>query len=556
MYNGFKRTRAHASVVNFWRQKMAKYKFNTFGVMLDMSRNSVMNLPSLKDFMRLIKKMGYNCVFLYTEDTYEIDEPYFGYLRGRYSKAEMKEIDEFASSIGIEVIPCIQTLAHLKTYLRWCKVPGDCDDILLTDDSKTYELIDKMLASLSECFKTRRIHIGMDEAHMLGRGRHLDIHGYESSISVIKRHLTRVIELTKKYGYTPMLWSDMFFRSWNNGKYTIPKQTLPAEVIDAFNKEVIPVYWDYYNNNKQAYSDMMYNHSQLSDKTWFAGGVWGWGGLVPFNELSINNMIPAIDACREHKVKDVFITLWGDDGGECSHFAEIPGLYSIIEHAKGNTDEKKSREKFKRIFGLDYEDFLAIDIPNQLTEEKKIANPSKYMLYSDPFAGFLDYTVTFGMGQKYADYAKKLSEISKKSRKFGYIFKTEALLCSVLEIKYELGAKTREAYQSGNKEALATLLGDYTETVRRIKAFYKALAYAWHRDYKPNGFEVQQIRIGGLMQRIEGCRERLNMYIKGEIDKIEELEEEILPVYRNSIKGEPVYFNHVPKASSVNVTYF
>ena len=40
------------------------------------------------DNMSLIKKIGYNCVFLYTEDTYEIDEPFFGYLRGNYrSKA-------------------------------------------------------------------------------------------------------------------------------------------------------------------------------------------------------------------------------------------------------------------------------------------------------------------------------------------------------------------------------------------------------------------------------------------------------------------------------------
>ena len=534
---------------------MAKTSFNSLGVMIDMSRNSVMNLPALKSFMKTIKKIGYNCVFLYTEDTYEIDEPYFGYLRGRYSKEEMKEIDAFAESIGIEVIPCIQTLAHLNAFIRWGKTPIDCNDILRTDDERTYALIDKMLASLSECFKSRRIHIGMDEAHMLGRGRYLDIHGYESSISIMRRHLSRVLEITEKYGYTPMIWSDMFFRSWNNGKYTIPKQTLPAEVVNAFNKDVIPVYWDYYNTNKQTYSDMLYNHKQLSDRTWFAGGVWGWGGLVPFNELSINNMLPAIDACREHKVKNAFITLWGDDGGECSHFAEIPGLYTIAEYAKGNTDSEKSRKKFKSIFGLDYDDFIAIDIPNQISEVKKIVNPSKYMLYSDPFAGFLDYTVTKGVGQKYGEYAKKLLEIAKKSRKFGYIFKTEALLCSALEIKYELGVRTREAYQSSNKNALASLIPDYTEAIRRVKLFYKALSYMWHKDYKPHGFEVQQMRIGGLIQRLEGCKERLTLYTTGKITQIEELAENILP-YENAQEGEPVYLNNVPKSASVNVTNF
>ena len=56
-----------------------KSKYENFGVMIDMSRNSVMSLDGLKRFLPLIKKMGYNMVMLYTEDTYEVDgEPYFG----------------------------------------------------------------------------------------------------------------------------------------------------------------------------------------------------------------------------------------------------------------------------------------------------------------------------------------------------------------------------------------------------------------------------------------------------------------------------------------------
>jgi len=529
---------------------VANYKFDTFGVMIDMSRNSVMNIPALKRFMSLIKKIGYNCVFLYTEDTYEIDEPFFGYLRGGYSKEEMKRIDEYGEQIGIEVIPCIQTLAHMNTFVKWGTTPVDSGSILLTDDEKTYELIDKMLASTSQCFKTRRIHIGMDEAHMLGRGKHLDIHGYEDAISIMQRHLSRVVEICKKYGYTPMIWSDMFFRSWNGGAYITKRQELSENVIKAYNKDVIPVYWDYYRTDQQVYSDMLYNHKQLSDTTWFAGGVWGWGGLVPFNELSINNMLPAIDACREHGIKNVFMTLWGDNGGECSHFAEFPGLYKIIEYAKGNTDEEESKKKFKRIFGLDYEDFLKIDVPNQVADVKKIVNPSKYMLFSDPFAGFLDCTVKKGVGKKYEEHEKTLSDIAAKTRRFGYIFKAEAKLCSALAVKYELGVKTREAYRAGDKETLRKLLKDYSLAVKKIKEFYKAFSYMWHKDFKPNGFEVQDMRIGGLILRLEACKKRLAEYINGKLAKIEELEEDII-VYKS--EGEPIYYNNAANAASVNV---
>ena len=88
---------------------------------------------------------------LYTEDIYEIDgEPYFGYMRGRYSKAELKEIDDLGASMGIEVIPCIQTLAHLTAAVRWGKFPIDFGDVLLTDDERSYEFATNLRAIVSE----------------------------------------------------------------------------------------------------------------------------------------------------------------------------------------------------------------------------------------------------------------------------------------------------------------------------------------------------------------------------------------------------------------------
>lgn len=63
------------------------------GVMVDCSRNAVMTVDIVKKFIDALSKMGYNMLMLYTEDTYEVDnQPWFGYLRGRYSKDEMKEI--------------------------------------------------------------------------------------------------------------------------------------------------------------------------------------------------------------------------------------------------------------------------------------------------------------------------------------------------------------------------------------------------------------------------------------------------------------------------------
>ena len=142
-------------------------KFKTMGVMLDMSRNAVKSVDELKRFLPVVRKMGYNMVLFYMEDTYEvIDEPYFGYMRGRYSIAEMKENDEFCASIGMEAVPCIQTLAHQETLSRWGEHPFDNTDIMLAGDERIYLLIDRMFKTLSSCFRTRRLHVGMDEAYL------------------------------------------------------------------------------------------------------------------------------------------------------------------------------------------------------------------------------------------------------------------------------------------------------------------------------------------------------------------------------------------------------
>jgi hypothetical protein len=394
----------------------------------------------------------------------------------------------------------------------------------------------------------------MDEANMLGRGRHLDKHGYETVNAIMKRHLERICKIAKKYDYELMVWSDMFFRPWNNGKYVIPKKEIPKEVIDSLPSSVIPVYWDYYQSKISVYDDMLENHKQLSDKTWFAGGAWSWLGFVPFNQFTLKTMIPALHACKEHQIKDIIFTMWGDDGAECSHFSQLPSLFYLAEYARGNTDEASIKAKFKKFCGIDFDEFMQIDCPNNIIEHHGMpANPSKYMLYSDCFNDYLDYTVTEGAGEKYKEYAKALHETARKSLKYRYVFDTAAKLCEVLEIKYELGLRTRKAYEAGDKTELKRLAeNEYTEVKKRLSVFIRAFEKQWMRDNKPHGFDVQEMRLGALLYRIDSCRRRILSYANGKIDRIEELDEKLLPYKK---KNSIFQFNQAPITATVNTIH-
>ena len=303
-----------------------------FGVMLDMSRNAVMKPQQVKAFASLIRKMGYNMLQLYTEDTYEVDnEPYFGYMRGRYTQDELKDIVTYCESIGVEVIPCIQTLAHLAQIFRWKPYSGinDFADILLVGEDRTYELIENMFKTLRKCFSTQYVHIGMDEAHMLGLGKYLEKHGIENRFEILNKHLSKVIEIAKKYHFKPIMWSDMFFRLGNHGEYYPENPQIPQEVVDTTPKDVGLVYWDYYHDDKGFYDKMFAAHKRFKNEIWFAGGAWTWTGFASGNQKSLETMLPAMQSAKEQGIENIFLTIWGDNGKECSFYSVLPSLYTI-----------------------------------------------------------------------------------------------------------------------------------------------------------------------------------------------------------------------------------
>lgn len=519
-------------------------QIRSLGVMLDCSRDAVYTVETLKEYFALLAKMGYTNVQLYTEDVYEVDgEPYFGYLRGRYSKAELKELDAAARACGLELIPCIQTLAHLGGITRWPTYADltDTGDILLVGEERTYALIEAMFKTCAECFTSRRINIGMDEAHMVGLGKYLDKHGYKDRFAILLEHLTRVNAIAVRYGFRPMMWSDMFFRLANEGEYYCKNDRIPRQVSDLVPENIELIYWDYYSTEKEHYGGMLRAHRQFRNKIVFAGGAWSWTGFAPANRFSMRASECALRACLENEIDDVFITCWKDDGAECSLYANLPSLFCAAEYARGNFDKEKIGKKFRAFTGIALQDFLALEAIDLKPNALDLRNPHKYMLYSDPFLGVFDRT-TAGADGSVFDAVKEQLAAGRKSRRYGYVFATLMSLCDVLRVKYTLGRRTREAYRAGNIAELTALIGDYKTLEQEIGKFYKAFRAQWDRECKPNGFEKQDIRLGGLLQRVKHCRAMLEEYASGKSKRIPPLEEDILP-FADLKDGQLALFN-------------
>ncbi len=511
--------------------------YNRFGVLIDCSANGVMKVEQIKRLIDTISKMGYNFLEIGMDDVYEIEgEPYFGYLRGGYSQEELKELDDYAFERGIELSPCIHTLAHLTNLVKLPHYADivDIDNILLIDEPKTYELIDKMFKTCRECFRTDVVNIGMDEAHKVGLGKYLDKHGYCNRFDLLLKHLNRVVEIAEKYGFRIHMWSDMFFRLNNYGEYYVKGARIPSEVIGKVPKRVDICYWDYgeHELTEEMFDELFRQHEDFNRELWYAGGAWCWNGFAPFNRYSLAAMKCAIKQAANHSVRNIFITLWGVDGNDCSYFSTLPVLYAVKQYADGNFDEAKIKKGFSDMFGISFDDFMLADLPNVTSRDPDgllRENASKALLYNDCFLGWKDHPLKEVDKIPYGEYAKTLEATAKRTGEYKYIFDTLASLCRALEVKAYLGLRTREAYQSKNKKELRTLVDDYALAADRVEEFRKYMRKMWMKEYKPYGWEIQQIRLSGLRGRILDCRERLVEYLEGKVENIPELEEEILP---------------------------
>lgn len=528
--------------------------FNTLGVMLDCSRNAVMSVEALKEYMLLLKKMGYNQIQLYTEDTYEVDgEEFFGYHRGRYTQKELKELDDYAYEHGIELVPCIQTLAHFTAALRWNRYGAlmERDDILLVDDEKTYEFIERLISSVRKCFRTDKIHIGMDEAHNLGKGRYREIHGDTDRTEILMHHLKRVCEITDKYNFKPMIWSDMFYRIANGGEYYGKNVKFNEKIKEMIPEQLTLVYWDYYHVDKATYKAMASGHRQLTENVVFAGGAWKWSGHASHNEISVRAVKSALPAMIESGIKDVFITCWGDNGGEASAYSILPTLAYAACYAQGITKLDDVKAKFAEWTGESYDDFMLLDLPDKIAKparRDKTINPSKYGMYSDCFMGLFDNTFNEEDGKKYASFARKLANASKRSKKYSNLFDSQAKLCAFMAYKANIGNRTRQAYESRDAEQLDTLIKDYKKMIKKCEEFYLSFRNRWYAENKPHGFDVQDIRLGGLVMRMKSCLDRLCDLKDGKIDSIPELEDEHINLYDGKVR-----FNDWSKTVTTNV---
>ena len=523
--------------------------FDTCGAMIDVSLGATApTVKTFKTYITYLARMGMNMLMIYTEDMFELEDyPYFGYMRGAYTKEELSELVDFAEKLGIELIPCIQTLAHLGKVQRWKANAAlfDTATALLIDDEKTYQLIEKMIENARHIYRTNRIHIGMDEAHGVCLGRYYQIHGPTDRYEALLRHLRRVVDICKKYSFEPMMWSDMFFRlgSKTNDYYDITAK-MPENIGELIPEGLSQVYWDYYHTNANTYEKLILAHKAMGDVV-FAGGVWAWTGFAPKYRQTLDSTYPALAMCRKHGIHHVFATVWQSDYSECDFFNALLGLQLYAEfHAGGEVTNERLTTAFKAHTDMNAETFLAMDIddlgdqnpsydydaPYSFSElEHCIPVISKQVMYQDILQGLFDKNFSYlDLKTHFKKCYDRLLKCQANDPIEKELLAIHTAFAKVIMQKCDMGLRLKECYDRGDKNGLRILLNELQTLLTSVDELHTLYAARWYKTYKPYSFDERDLRFGGIRARMNRAIQRVSAYLGGDIDAIEELEAERL----------------------------
>jgi hypothetical protein len=371
----------------------------------------------------------------------------------------------------------------------------------------------------------------MDETFQLGLGKYLEKHGYENHIDLMNRHLRKVVSITEKLGLKPMIWSDMYFPLFaENSPYQDELGNIRKDILDGI-PDVELVYWNYYRKEQEVYEKDFQNHNKLGSSPIFAGGAWTWNGIAPNYGKAMVTTEAAMAACKKEGIKETFVTLWGDNGAETPFATSYPILQLFAEHTyHQEVSIEKVSERFEFCGKGHFDDFMNLKLLDEtagvMKDNLNSSMTSKVLLYQDILIGLYDENVRgLSLGKHYQQLVPVLEQAKNDNPTWKPLFDLYAQLARVLADKAEIGLKIKEAYESNDNDRMKTILTTLDTIQANVNLLRQKHRHLWFAAYKPFGWEVIDIRYGGIISRIDSVKYRIHEWLEGRIPRIEELDE-------------------------------
>ncbi len=297
--------------------------------MLDISRDKVPTMGTLKLLVEILEKFNYNQLQLYTEHTFAYSKHEAVWKDASPMTAqEVRELDLFCAMHGIDLVPNQNSFGHLERWLvkpeynhlaelphggaplPWGGFKKDPTTLCPTDPA-SLEFLAGLYDELLPNFESRLFNIGCDETFdLLGEGRSAAAVKEKGEGRVYLEFLLKVAELVRKRGKRPMFWGDVILRH--------------PELVPELPKDLIALDWGYEGNHP--FMDEAAKFAAAGLDFYVCPGTSSWNSLAGRVENMRENMIVAERAGHLHGAKGFMVTDWGDGGHWQPLAASLPGL--------------------------------------------------------------------------------------------------------------------------------------------------------------------------------------------------------------------------------------
>jgi len=306
------------------------------GFMLDISRNKIPTLNTLKSYVDILSDLKYNHFELYVEG-FSYEYPSFKELYDEtmtpLTPKEFKKLEKYAKERMIDLVPCHNGLGHMTAWLKhypelaimpkgmffWGahRDPSTINPL----DPKSLELVKTFYQDAINDSSSKFFHMNLDEPYELGHGKTKDV---ASKIGVGQMYLDYVLKLydfVKNNKKTPLIWGDVL------NHY--------PEMIEKLPKDLIFVDWGY--DYDYPFYQTLKRLGNLNVKFVAAPGTSTWNSITGRTTTMIENIRQACLHTKENNGLGMLLTEWGDNGHLQPFVVSLPAIvYGGLEswHAR------------------------------------------------------------------------------------------------------------------------------------------------------------------------------------------------------------------------------
>ncbi len=301
------------------------------GYMLDISRDKIPTMKTLKQIVDLMMLVKMNHLELYVEG-FPIYLPSFPDLpyETPMKRAELKELEAYCFSRAIELVPNVNTFGHMTKWLQLEKYRhlAECEDGYINQgypfpastlnplEAESLELVHTIITDMAFSSSARFFNLNGDEPFELSLGKSKSVTDKLGTGRVYLDYMEKHCQTVRNLGKTPMIWGDVLVNH--------------EELLPDFAKDVVVIDWGYDSFHDFDTPAKAYHENNIPFL--LAPGTSSWNSFASRISDMIQTTDNSVQAAKAYQGLGILMTDWGDFGHPQSIIFSYPGIiYSASE---------------------------------------------------------------------------------------------------------------------------------------------------------------------------------------------------------------------------------